>query len=59
MKYHDQLIFMEVWDIRKLARGVANWSSLLWGTYLHVRKNPQPEVGTSLTILATGSGDMG
>ena len=41
------------------AKCVADRSSLLLGTYPVVRKGPRPEVGTSLTILATGSGGMG
>ena len=41
------------------ARRIADWSSLLLGTYPLVRKGPRPEVGTSLTFLAIGSGDMG
>ena len=59
MGYHDNIIFMEVWGICKPAKCVADWSSPLLGTYPLVRKTPRPEVGTSITLLATGSGDMG
>ena len=50
---------MEVWDICKPARSVAAWSSPLIDTYPLVRKGPRPEVGTSLTHLATGNEDTG
>ena len=39
--------------------GVCEPTTSLLGTYTLVRKAPRSEVGTSLTILATGSEDMG
>ena len=50
---------MYAWGIFKPATSVAEWSSSLLGTYPLVRKTPRPEIWSSLTLLATGSGDLG
>ena len=59
MYCYDKIIFMEVRVICEPTTSVADWSSPLLGTYPIVRKALRPEVGTLLTTLATGSGDMG
>ena len=57
--FHEKIIFMYAVGICNPTRRIADWSSPLLGTYPLVRKGPRPEVSTSLTLLAIGSGDMG
>ena len=58
MYFNDKLIFMEAWGFCEPARSVADWSCPLRSTYLPIRKTPRPEIGTSLTVLASGSEDI-